>query len=626
MSTTASGTAHEEAAEVEPVLRLTDLSVGFRTEDGPVRATTGVGFDVRPGEVLAVVGESGSGKSVSAMSLLGLLPPSATVTGSATLAGEELVGMPERRLRALRGNEIAMIFQEPMTSLNPVFTVGWQLGEVLREHRGLSRAAARERSRELLELVGIPEAARRLDSYPHQMSGGQRQRVMIAMAVACDPRVLVADEPTTALDVTVQAEILDLLRDLCRRLGTAIVLITHDMGVVADIADRVVVMRDGQVVERGDVRQVLTAPRHEYTATLLAAVPHLGRPRSDGPGAAGADTATGAERPSPAAPEPASGGTEPSPQVVEPGVAEPGTGEPEVAHEDAATPPTRRGAPVVTTPRAGGRAATADVVDVPPALELRDLVVEYHQVRAVREVSVTVGAGEVVGLVGESGSGKSTVGRCAAGLQRPTSGTVRVAGHDITALSARRLRPLRRDFSIVFQDPASSLNPRMTIGESIAEPLRMHRVSRGAGLRDRVAELLESVSLRADMHVRYPHELSGGQRQRVSIARALALEPKLLIADEPTSALDVSVQANVLRLFVDLQRRLGFACLFISHDLAVVEMLTSHVAVMRRGEIVESGPTGAVLAEPSHEYTRALLAAAPVPDPDEQRRRREARA
>ncbi|WP_083886186.1 dipeptide ABC transporter ATP-binding protein, partial [Actinoalloteichus spitiensis] len=537
MSRTTSGSGHQGVAEVEPVLRLTDLSVGFRTEDGPVQATTGVAFDVRPGEVLAVVGESGSGKSVSAMSLLGLLPPGATVTGSATLAGEELVGMSERRLRDLRGNEIAMIFQEPMTSLNPVFTVGWQLAEVLRKHRGLSRAAARERARELLELVGIPEPGRRLDSYPHQMSGGQRQRVMIAMAVACDPRVLVADEPTTALDVTVQAEILDLLRDLCRRLGTAIVLITHDMGVVADIADRVVVMRGGQVVERGDVRQVLTSPRHEYTATLLAAVPHLGRPAADGPGAADV------ERTSPSAPEPTGSGTPPTSGSTE--------------DEPGATAPV--GTPAVTTPRSGGRAGTGGAVEAPPALELRDLVVEYQQVRAVREVSLTVGTGQVVGLVGESGSGKSTVGRCAAGLQRPTSGTVRVAGHDITALSARRLRPLRRDFSIVFQDPASSLNPRMTIGESIAEPLRMHRVSRGARLRDRVAELLESVSLRADMHGRYPHELSGGQRQRVSIARALALEPKLLIADEPTSALDVSVQASVLRLFVDLQRRLGFA-------------------------------------------------------------------
>ncbi|MFC7329029.1 ABC transporter ATP-binding protein [Marinactinospora rubrisoli] len=562
--------AHEEAggpasAAGDPVLRFTDVSVRFATGDGEVRATSGVTFDVRPAEVVAVVGESGSGKSVSALSSIGLLPSSGRVDGSVTLDGRELLGLDERRMRSVRGNDVAVVFQEPMTALNPVFTIGWQLIEVLRRHMGLSRPAARERARELLELVGLPDPGRALRAYPHQLSGGQRQRVVIAMAVACDPKVLIADEPTTALDVTVQAEILDLLRDLRDRLRTAIVLITHDMGVVADLADRVVVMYQGEIVEQGDVRQVLTAPRHPYTARLLAAVPHLGR-------AAARDRA----RPEPGA-APARG-------------------------------------------RDGTGAAPA------PALEVRDLVVEYGPVRAVRGVSLRIDPGEVLGLVGESGSGKTTVGRCAAALQRPTSGSVHIAGRDVTGLPARRLRPLRRDFSIVFQDPASSLDPRMTIGDSVAEPLRVHRVHRGAALADRVAELLDGVALGAAMRDRYPHELSGGQRQRVSIARALALEPRLLIADEPTSALDVSVQAEILDLFLDLQRRLGFGCLFISHDLAVVELLADRVAVMRDGEIVESGPTAQVLGEPRHAYTKALLAAAPVPDPDRQRERRTARA
>ncbi|RCV52207.1 ABC transporter ATP-binding protein [Marinitenerispora sediminis] len=546
-----------------PVLRFTDVSVRFATGGGEVRATSGITFDVRPAEVVAVVGESGSGKSVSALSSIGLLPRTGRVDGSITLDGRELLDLDERRMRSVRGNDVAVVFQEPMTALNPVFTVGWQLAEVLRRHLGMTRPAARDRARELLELVGIPDARRALRAYPHQLSGGQRQRVVIAMAVACDPKVLIADEPTTALDVTVQAEILDLLRDLRDRLRTAIVLITHDMGVVADLADRVVVMYRGEIVEQGDVRQVLTEPRHPYTARLLAAVPHLGRAAGRAPDRA----------------RPAAG-------------------------------PERDGAQA----------------DPPAALELRDLVVEYGAVRAVRGVSLRVDPGEVLGLVGESGSGKSTVGRCAAALQHPTSGTVHIAGRDVTGLPARRLRPLRRDFSIVFQDPASSLDPRMTVGDSVAEPLRMHRVCRGRALAGRVAELLDSVALGAGMRDRYPHELSGGQRQRVSIARALALEPRLLIADEPTSALDVSVQAEILDLFLDLQRRLGFGCLFISHDLAVVELLADRVAVMRGGEIVESGPASRVLGEPDHPYTRALLAAAPVPDPDRQRARRLARA
>ncbi|GAA3732661.1 peptide/nickel transport system ATP-binding protein [Spinactinospora alkalitolerans] len=576
-------TGAETAAAAPPVLRFSDLSVGFHTEGGPVRAASGVTFDVGPAEVVAVVGESGSGKTVSAMSLLGLLPNGASVEGSAALAGEELIGVGERRLRRIRGNEIAMIFQEPMTSLNPVFTVGWQLAEVLRGHKGMSRSAARERSRELLELVGIPDAARRLGAYPHQLSGGQRQRVVIAMAVACEPKVLVADEPTTALDVTVQAGILDLLRDLRDRLRTAIVLITHDMGVVADIADRVVVMYRGEIVETGPVAELFAAPEHPYTRGLLAAVPHLGR----------AETAP----------------RDPDSLAAVGGL----------KRSDA-------GGDAEEKRTAGTTEAAEAAADASAALEISDLVATYGALTAVNGVSLSVAPGEVFGLVGESGSGKSTVGRCAAGLKSPASGTVAIAGHDITGLSRRRMRPLRREFGIVFQDPASSLDPRMTIGASVGEPLRTHRLCRGSELADRVATALEEVSLAPDLRNRFPHELSGGQRQRVSIARALVLGPKLLIADEPTSALDVSVQADVLELFLDLQRRLRFGCLFISHDLAVVELLADRVAVMRGGELVETGATASVLAAPQHDYTRRLLMAAPVPDPAEQRRRREARS
>ncbi|QVQ51451.1 ABC transporter ATP-binding protein [Spiractinospora alimapuensis] len=557
----------------EPVLSVADLAVRFQTEDGPFQAVSGIDLELHPAEVVAVVGESGSGKSVSAMSVLGLVPRQTSVAGSATLAGQELIGLDARSLRELRGREVAVVFQEPTTSLNPLFTVGWQLREVLTRHMGMSRRQANDRAAELLDLVGLDDPRRRLRSYPHQFSGGQLQRVMIAMAVACDPRVLIADEPTTALDVTVQAEILDLLRDLKSRLGTAILLITHDMGVVADIAERVLVMHQGHVVESGDVRQVLTAPRHEYTRRLLRSVPRLG----GGPGLSGGEMSVGE------GPEQAS-----------------------LRAEETESDP--------------GPEDTAPIV-----LEVNDLVVDYGAFRAVDHVRLEIRAGEIHGLVGESGSGKSTVGRCAAGLISPSSGSITVNGREITGLSRRQIRPMRRDFQIVFQNPASSLNPRMTIGASVGEPLRRFNVARGDELIHRVDELLRSVALDPAMRHRYPHQLSGGQRQRVSIARALSLEPSLLIADEPTSALDVSVQAEVLDLLRDLQRRLEFACLFISHDLAVVELLAAHVDVMRSGRVVESGPTARVLRAPEHPYTQALLAAAPVPDPDEQRGRRESR-
>ena len=564
------------------VLSLSDLSVSFRTDAGPVRAVRDLSFDVAPGEVLAVVGESGSGKSVTARAVLGLLPSTASVEGSAVLrsgpdgtagvpgrgrqdgtagvpgrgrqddAERELVGRSAKELRPIRGDEVSMVFQEPSTALDPVRTVGWQLVQGIRAHRDVSAKVARARAVELLEMVGLPDPEQRVDYYPHQLSGGQKQRVVIAMAIACDPDVIVADEPTTALDVTVQAQILDLLLSLRDRLGTAIVLITHNMGVVADVADRVVVMYRGRLLETAPVERLFAEPRHPYTRALLDAVPHLGR--EDGPA-------------------PVDDGT--------------------------------------------------DVV-----LDVDDLVVEFPgrlgrpPFTAVDHVSLQVRRGEVLGLVGESGSGKSTIGRTAVGLQQPTSGTVSVSGTVVSGLSDARLRPLRSRFGFVFQDPAASLNPRMSVGDCIAEPLRVQTDLAPAEVDAKVRSLLESVQLPGSYAGRFGHELSGGQRQRVSLARAIALDPDLLIADEPTSALDVSVQARVLELFAELQQRVGFACLFISHDLAVVDSLANRVAVLQHGRLVEVGPREDVLRRPQEDYTRRLIAAVPVPDPAEQRRRR----
>ena len=541
------------------VLSVRDLTVTFRVDGGrspDVHAVRGVSFDLARGEVLAVVGESGSGKSVSSLAVLGLLPGSATVTGSARLGDLELVGLDRRALSDVRGRRVAMIFQDPSNAMDPVFTIGYQLRETLRRHLpGLSRAEAKARAVELLRLVELPEPEQRLGFYPHQLSGGQAQRVMIAMALACDPEVLVADEPTTALDVTVQAEVLDVLRRLRDRTSAAIVLITHDMGVVADLADRVVVMRHGAVVETARVADLFAAPEADYTRTLLSAVPRTGTPARP----SGADDR---ER---------------------------------------------------------------------PALNVEHLVVEYRNrrgrvVRAVDDVTLRVQPGEMLALVGESGSGKSTLGRCALGLAPLTSGTVEVVGTRLGRDTPRAVRAARTRIGVVFQNPAASLNPRYSIGQSVAEPLQVHAGLRGAALEARVAELLDSVELPAAWAARYPHELSGGQRQRVSIARAISLDPELLIADEPTSALDVSVQATVLELFRSIQRRLRFACLFISHDLAVVDELADRVAVMHRGRLVETGERSRVLGAPEDPYTRRLLDAAPVPDPAAQATRRAARA
>ena len=544
-------------APVAQALSYRQLSVTFATDAGSVRAVDDVTFDVHPGEVLAVVGESGSGKSVSARAAIGLLPDTARVSGVVELGGRDVAGLSDKQFTALRGKDIAMVFQEPGAALDPLFTVGYQIAEAVRAHTDLDRGQARQRAIELLRMVRLPDPEHRIDYYPHQLSGGQKQRVVIACAIACEPAVIIADEPTTALDVTVQAEILELLRDLRDRLGSAIVLITHNMGVVADLADRVVVMNAGKVVEIAPVEQLFAEPADPYTRTLLSAVPHLGqgRPEDSGPGT--------------------------------------------------------EGDPVLVVDRL--------TVEFPGPLGSGPF-------RAVDDVSLRIDRGQTLGLVGESGSGKSTIGRCVAALQRPTTGTVTILGRDVTELSQRQLRPVRRRFGFVFQDPATSLNPRLRVGDCVAEPLIVHKVLGGRKLRERVAELLDAVRLPADTAQRYPHELSGGQRQRANLARALALGPDLLVADEPTSALDVSVQDAVLDLFEELQSEWSFACLFISHDLAVVDRLADQVAVLRNGTLQEIGTRDEVLRNPQTDYTRRLVAAVPVPDPAEQRRRRAASA
>ena len=538
------------------LLRVENLHVSFRTDGAPVQAVRSISYDLNPGEVLAIVGESGSGKTVESRAIIDLLPDTATVTGSAELAGTELIGMKGESIRRVRGDKIAMIFQEPSTALDPVRTVGWQICEALQVHRKMTTKQAMARAVELLDMVGIPEPDQRVHSYPHQLSGGQKQRVMIAMAISCDPEVIIADEPTTALDVTVQAQILDLLHDLKDQLGTAIILITHNMGVVADMADRVAVMYRGELVETGEVHQIFHNPQHPYTKHLLSSVPYLGRPR------------------------PAS----------------------------------------MDTP--------AEHVGTEVVMSVHDLCVDFPgrlgsaPVRAVDNVTLDVHAHEIVALVGESGSGKTTLGRCTVGLQTVTSGEVNVLGVNIVAAKGRALRDVRRKIGFVFQDPAASLNPRMTVGDCIAEPMVIHEIGTKAERAARAKELLDAVELPADYASRYPHELSGGQRQRVSLARSLATGPEFLVADEPTSALDVSVQARVLEVFVRLQHSMGFACLFVTHDLAVVDLLADRIAVMHHGQVVELGTREEVLRNPQQDYTKELLAAIPLPDAEAQAKRR----
>jgi len=537
----------------EPVLRIDDLHISFAH---PRPAVDGVSVTLRRGEVLALVGESGSGKSMTARAVLGLLPPGAKARGTIEHEGRNLLDCSEKELDRVRGARIAMVFQEPQTALNPVRTIGWQLKEALRAHGTTGRAEVRRRSLELLRQVEIPDPEERLGYYPHQLSGGQKQRVVLALALANEPEILLADEPTTALDVTVQAEILRLLRTIRDETGSSILLITHNMGVVAEIADRVVVMQAGCVVETGTTRKIFASPREPYTRALLGSVLRL--------------------------PDP---GAIPAPRTPE-HLAERPAGSEEV-----------------------------------PAVEFANVFVRYGSRRrgrvfpAVRDVSLTVAPGEVVGLVGESGSGKTTLGRLAAGLVPLAEGRVRLAGRDLFAAGHRERRELRRGLAFVHQDPEASLDPRTSIRQSIREPLDVHRVGAPAERDARVDELLEAVQLPTSYADRRPRELSGGQRQRIALARALALDPTLLVADEPTSALDVSVQARVLALFAELQERLGFACLFISHDLAVVHEVAHRVAVLRRGELVETGPVESVFAHPREDYTRRLLEAVPVPDP-----------
>ena len=558
----------ETVPGTETVLSITDLGVSFSTDAGAVRAVDGVTLSVRRGEVLAIVGESGSGKTVTAKTILGLLPETAVADGAVILSSRNnsqsnnVIALNRKQLREVRGTDVSMVFQEPSTALNPVYTVGWQIMEGIRAHGTVNRADARAKAIEILGRVGIPDPETRINYYPHQFSGGQKQRVVIAMALVLEPGLIVADEPTTALDVTVQAEILDLLRRCRDEFGTAIVLITHNMGVVADLADRVAVMYQGKVVEEADAATLFTSPQNEYTQKLLAAVPYVGQ-----------------------------------------GVVR------AAARADARTPRWSASAPVVVADNLR--------IQYPGRFRQSGFV-------AVDGVSFAIRPGEVLGLVGESGSGKTTIGRAIAGLTRVTDGSLSVLGHEMNGFKERNFKPLRSQIGFVFQDPASSFNPLLTIAECVAEPLVVHGRAEGArAARARVDELLEAVQLPRAFGDRYPHELSGGQRQRASLARALALEPALLIADEPTSALDVSVQAKVLELFAELQREFGFAALFISHDLAVVDILADRIAVLYHGRLVEEGTGAEVLGSPRDPYTRRLLASLPVPDPAAQAIRRQ---
>lgn len=588
------------------VFCLREFGVTFPAQGGEdVVASQQINLDLIKGQVLALVGESGSGKSVTAMGALGLLSANTLVSGSAVLdccrQNQELVGAAREILDQVRGEHVGVIFQEPTTALDPLFTIGDQIAEAIAIHgegkrkrtTARQRRAVRTQVLNALSRAGLGgdqrETERIADSYPHQLSGGQLQRACIALATANHPSVLIADEPTTALDVTVQAEILDLLRQLASE-GVAVLLITHDMGVVADVADTVAVMRHGRIIERGDVRTIFASPSHDYTRQLLAAVPRLNSLR----GGAGSGVDSGA-----------------------------GDGVAAVSGDGLAK---------VATVNSDGAASEGDGVasragdSGQPLVRIENLDVVYRNgrrhVHAVRGVSFDIARGQVLGLVGESGSGKSTIAGTLTGLVPIHSGSVQVDGLEVAGASGRKLRGVRSQTGIVFQNPASSLNPRRSVGASIGQPLQLHTDLTNAQRHQRVNELLEAVRLPASMAQRYPHEMSGGQRQRVAIARALALQPQLLIADEPTSALDVSVQAVVLELLANLQHELGFACLFVSHDLAVVEQVASQVVVLRQGQVVEAGKTTQVLSAPSDPYTQALVAAVPVPDPIIQAQRR----
>jgi glutathione transport system ATP-binding protein len=581
---------HDAPGSDEKVLMVSDLSVSFSTSERTVEAVRQLNFDVARGETLAIVGESGSGKSVTALAMMRLVEHGGGHITSGRMLfrrrGGEVLDLAQARepvMRSIRGADIAMIFQEPMTSLNPVFTAGDQIAESIRVHQGKSAAAARAEALRMLELVRIPEARNVLDRYPHQLSGGMRQRVMIAMALSCKPSLLIADEPTTALDVTIQAQILQLIRALQDEMHMGVIFITHDMGVVAEVADRVLVMYRGDKVEEGASETIFAAPRHVYTRALLAAVPRLGAMQ-------GSDLPCKFDLL----------------RVEDSDAAKAEPFQPQDTVQDAAT----------------------------PILRVQDLVTRFdvrsgflgrvkRRVHAVEHISFDLHAGETLALVGESGCGKSTTGRSLLRLVESQSGVIEFGGQNIRDLPTSTLQGLRRNIQFIFQDPFASLDPRLTVGFSIMEPLLVHRIAHGRAAQERVDWLLEKVGLPPEHAQRYPHEFSGGQRQRIAIARALALNPKVVVADESVSALDVSIQAQIINLMLDLQRELGIAFLFISHDMAVVERVSHRVAVMYLGQIVEIGPRRAIFEDPQHAYTRRLMAAVPVADPARRHLRRE---
>ncbi|MBW0271209.1 peptide ABC transporter ATP-binding protein [Nocardia sp. MH4] len=604
-----------------PLLEVTDLRVSFPGEEGRVDAVRGVNYTVADGEVLAIVGESGSGKSVSSLAVIGLLPEQARVQGSIRLRGRELLGLGDKQMSKLRGSAISMVFQDPLSALTPVYRVGDQVAEALLAHGTMQRKEAAERAIELLELVGIPDARVRARAFPHEFSGGMRQRVVIAMAIANDPALIICDEPTTALDVTVQRQILDLLRKARDITGAGVIMITHDMGIAATIADRVAVMYAGKVVETAPVAELFTAPRMPYTVGLLGSIP-----RMDGPPRRPLIPIVGA----PPAMHDLPRGCSFAPRCP-------------VSIDDctAAEPPLEKVAPrhsvaCIRTAEIGttqlfdayrqeiAEPPQQDVTESDVVLRVTDLVKTFPltsgvvlrrktgEVRAVDGISFTVRAGRTLALVGESGSGKSTTLSQIMDLVRPQSGSIEVLGNDVATLTKARTREIRRKMQIVFQDPSASLDPRLPIFDALAEPLRIDGRSREEVNR-RVPELLRQVGLRPEHADRYPADFSGGQKQRISIARALALDPSLLVLDEPVSSLDVSIQAGVLNLLRDLQAERGLSYLFVSHDLSVVRNLAHDIAVMLRGKIVESGPAEQIFADPRHEYTRSLIAAVPEP-------------
>jgi peptide/nickel transport system ATP-binding protein len=604
------------------LLEVDDLHVQFLTSRGVVRAVEGLSFHVDPGEVVAIVGESGSGKSVSALSIMRLLPrlTGRIPKGQVLFNGRNLLDLTDEQMREIRGRDISMIFQEPMTSLNPILTIGLQITEPLRIHLGMSEQQARERAIELLGLVGIPDPSRRLEQYPHQFSGGMRQRVMIAIGLACNPKLIIADEPTTALDVTIQAQILELMKDLSRKLNIALIVITHNLGVVARYADRVIVMYASRLVEEGEADDVFHRPRHPYSMGLLRSVPRLDRPRGDK-----LETIEGLP-PNAAAPPPGCRFAPRCPYRIaicetEPELVRTDTGGLSRCHRIAEI---AEGKLVWSAAGAGTQQLEGKTGE--PILSVRNLTKHFEvrgglrgasgTVRAVQDVSFDIYPGETLGLVGESGCGKTTVGRLILRLEDKTGGDLRFEGRDLSTASAGDMKAIRRKIQVIFQDPYSSLNPRMTVGQIIGEPLHVYKLVPGRKAEQtRVAQLLEQVGLRPEMAARYPHQLSGGQRQRVGIARALAMEPSFIVCDEAVSALDVSIQGQIINLLEDLQRRLGLAYLFIAHDLAVVRHISMRVVVMYFGRVMEVADRDTIYREPLHPYTKVLLDAAPIPDP-----------